>query len=466
MNSIRFKLWSGMMALVLVVLVLLWFFQIVFLQSFYSFMHVKDIRNKAESLVKLVDTLDGDEFKDRLEDLAYNNNLSIEMLDASGKTTTIAGSTGGSGQLPMVKNSARAEAFQDVMNGEMVQTELAHPRFGNQFMLLGLPVMKSGILSGAMLINLPLAPVVDTVSILKVQLLFISVLLLISSIAISYLMSRNFTRKILEIQKASERMAAGDFDVRVNFPGKDEVDKLGQTLNNMSQQLSRIEQLRRDIIANVSHDLRTPLSIIRGYAETIRDVTGDSKVKRDQQLGIMIEEVERLSNIVEDILNLSQLQTGNAKMNYTKFSLGDTLEEILRRHEVMSVKTGVNLQLITEGNTELEGDEGRISQAVYNLIGNAFSHVEAGGTITVSALEKDDRVRLEVADTGCGISKEDLSHIWERYYKADNRRSREGRGAGLGLAIVKSVMEAHQADFGVASELGSGTTFWFEFHKK
>jgi signal transduction histidine kinase len=260
-------------------------------------------------------------------------------------------------------------------------------------------------------------------------------------------------------------MASGDFSVRIKSKGKDEIGKLADTINYLGQHLSKIEQLRKDLIANVSHELRTPLSIIRGYAETIRDVTGNVPEKREKQLGIIIEETERLSSIVDDILNLSQLQAGYSNLNKISFPVMGALDAVVKRYDVLSEKTGVQIVLQGSSNALVKADEARIKQVLYNLINNAFNHTPKGGTITVKVIDSMEIIRVEVSDTGSGIPEEDLPHIWERYYKAEKTTSNRDLGTGLGLAIVKSVLDAHGAVYGVKSKTGVGTTFWLELKK-
>ena len=465
MKSIRFKLWAGMMALIVIVLILLWLFQIVFLESFYTDMSISNIKNEAASIIKLLNDDSKSEFKDKLESFAFKNNMSAELLDKTGKTIYITESTGMSGQMPMMRNNSRTEVFKEVLLGKEVTVPLTHPRFGNKFMMIGLPVKITGEVAGVLLINMPLAPVEDTASILKWQLFYITIILLTAALMISFLISRSFTRPILEIKKASEIMASGDFSVRINTKKQDEIGKLAGTINYLGQQLSKIEQLRKDLIANVSHELRTPLSLIRGYAETIRDVSGNSPEKREYQLGIIIEETERLSRIVDDILSLSQLQSGYITLNKGRFLINKALDAVVKRYDVLSEKTGVKIIQHSSSDAILEADEAKIEQVLYNLINNAFNHTPEGGTITVKTIDLHETVRLEVSDTGSGIPEEDIPHLWNRYYKADKSNSKESVGTGLGLAIIKEVLEAHQAIFGVESKMDEGTTFWFELKK-
>jgi len=460
-KTLHFQLWAGMMALVLIVLLLLWFFQIVFLESFYTQLHLKEIRNQAGEIAQVYSRGDSDQFKDRLDTFAFANNLSIEWLDQAGNSLYITGSIGSEGQIPMARHSERGEAIHRALEGETVTFPMTHPRYGNEFLLLGLPLKTQGQVSGALLINMSLAPVEETAAILKKQLILITVILLIASLLVSYAISRKFTRPILEIKKVAENMAAGNFLSRIQGGKKDEIGMLADTINNLGQQLSKIEQLRKDLIANVSHELRTPLSLIQGYAETIRDVSGNIPEKRAKQLGIIIEEAQRLSRIVDDILNLSQLEAGYYTIRKEPFSLRETVQTVSSRYQVLSESSGVRLIVEVEDDSIIEADKTKIEQVLYNLLNNAFNHTPAGGTVSLKVMKNGPRLRVELADTGRGIAEEDLPHIWDRYYKAGKNGAIKV-GTGLGLAIVKNILAAHQALFGVESTVGVGTKFWFE----
>ncbi len=464
-RGIHFKLWIGMMALVFVVIILLWMFQIVFLKSFYTNKHISDIKSEASSILKLVEGSENQELKNKLDQFSFNNNLSAELFDKNGISIYLAGSQGGNGQMPMINNHARTDILNQALSGKVSEVQLTHPRFGNKFMLIGLPVSTNSQISGVLLINMPLAPVEDTVAILKQQLLYITIILLAASLLISFIISRSFTKPILKIKKVSESMASGDFSVRINTNKQDELGKLAETINYMGQQLSKIESLRKDLVANVSHELRTPLSLIRGYAETIRDVTGDVQEKREKQLEIIIEETERLSGIVDDILNLSQLQAGYSKLDKSTFAVQQLLDNVMPKYDDLREKTGIDIVLKGDASVPVEADISRMEQVLHNLIYNAFNHTPKGGKITIVVIDKIKTVRIEVTDTGAGIEPEDIPHIWDRYYRAENKKEKTTIGSGLGLAIVKGVLQAHEAQFGVESIIGTGTTFWFEIGK-
>jgi len=466
MKSIGFKLWAGMMALVAVVLLLLWLFQIVFLESFYTRMRIAAVKSEGAAIAGLLAAGGEAAFQGRLDAFAYQNNLSAGLLDSSGESLYTTGSNGAGWQIPMhMSAAARGQAFEAALSGQEAQLTLTHPRLGSKFLLIGLPVQEANGSAGVLLLNLPLAPVEDTALILKKQLFYLIPVLLAAALLLSLLLSRSFARPILAIQKTAGELAAGNFSARVDLKQQDEIGQLAGTINHLGHQLAQIEQLRRDLIANVSHELRTPLSIIRGYAETLRDVSGDDPAKRARQLEIIVAETERLSKIVDDILNLSQLQSGLGRLQPQRFDLQQALAAVVKRYAVLSEQTGVQVLLPEAVMACVEADRTRIEQVLDNLISNGLHHTPPGGRVTLQTQDRGQAVRFEVADTGSGIPAEELAHIWDRYYKADKTSGRSSLGSGLGLAIVKSILEAHGAAYGVASQDGAGTTFWFELPK-
>jgi methyl-accepting chemotaxis protein len=231
MKSIAMKLWVGMMTLVAVVLILLWLFQIVFLNSFYTQMRMDEIKNSGMEIIKKMGNRQ--EFENSLDMFAYNNNLTAELIDVRYNTIYAAGASGMRSQMPMMKYGVRTEAYEKVLQGETIYVTMTHPRFGSKFMLIGLPVITSGKPEGALVITLPLAPVEDTVNILKNQLVYITFILLGVTLLISYLISKSFTKPILDITKVSMDMASGNLYARIECRRKDEIGRLAVTINYM-----------------------------------------------------------------------------------------------------------------------------------------------------------------------------------------------------------------------------------------
>jgi len=462
MKSIRSKLWAGMMSLVLVVLILLWLFQIVFLDRFYLQMKIGEIENRAAAITGLLDENPA-EFADQMEVLAYDNNLSIQLLDNSGRILYQT-SSAMNGQMALMMRNVRSQVYEAALAGTKSTATFTHPRLGSNYLMIGIPDGGEGQVERVLMLSVPLAPVDETVSILQRQLIYISIILLGAALLISFLLARTFTRPVLDINQAANQMATGDFSARTAITQEDEIGQLARTINHLGEQLAQIEKLRKDLIANVSHELRTPLSLIQGYAETLRDVTGESPEKRARQLGIIIEETQRLSQIVNDILNLSQLQSGQMHLQQDCFDIRNLIGRAAQRYELLSQQTGVALQVEAGDGLKAYGDEARIEQVLYNLVSNAYNYVDPDGRIIIAAFPLDEQVRLEVTNTGPGIDEQDLPHIWDRFYKSSHRMT-GATGSGLGLAIVKAVLEAHGAAFGVDSQPGLKTTFWLQLKK-
>jgi signal transduction histidine kinase len=465
MKSITYKLWSGMMLLVIFVLILLWFFQIIFLEKFYVNQRVNEVKNRGLSIIQDISVISKTDLEDRLDSFIYDYNSSIDLVSSKGD---IIYSNGSGRRMPMMgmpmmgHNYLKEGLFKEILSGKIITVPLTHPRFNSNYMIIGLPVKADGEITGALIINMPLAPVSDTVETLKKQLLYISIILFFSALILSFLLSRTLIKPILSITRVTEQIASGDLSVRLKIKSRDEIGILSQSINHLGEELSKIEQLRRDFIANVSHELRTPLSLIRGYAETIRDVTGDNQEKREKQLGIIIEESERLGKIVDDILDLSQMQSDNMTLNISAFDLNETIKNVVKKYELYSEQMEIQIVAQNSGILCVKGDQSRIQQVLHNLLNNAFNHSISGGTVTVMSTTGNKTVKVEVSDTGRGISPEDIGYIWERYYKANKSDKRKRIGTGLGLAIVKNILEAHKSKYGVESAEGKGTTFWFE----
>ena len=222
----------------------------------------------------------------------------------------------------------------------------------------------------------------------------------------------------------------------------------------------KTEELRRELISNVSHDLRTPLTIIKGYAEMIRDITGDDAAKRGEQLSVIISETDRLTALVSDLLQLSRIQNQNAPLERVVFDLAETVRRATKSFDLLALRDGYHFDCDIDDLSLVDGNEQQLEQVVYNLIGNAVNYTGADKKVRVSLKQEGTRVVFRVSDTGEGMDEEQLRHIWQRYYRASEHK-RSVVGTGLGLSIVQTVLTRHEAEFGVESTVGAGSTFWF-----
>lgn len=306
---------------------------------------------------------------------------------------------------------------------------------------------------------------IDEASVVLGQLMpWIFLCLMAFSVVASWLFSRWFTKPLTKLSHATRQLAEGDYSVRVNVPETDEIGLLAADFNHMAGEVSRAAQLQRDLLANVSHDLRTPLTLIKGYAETVRDLTGDNPEKRTAQLDVIVDETDRLSGLVNSVMELSKMSSGTDKPEKVRFDLSQLCEEVAQRYEAVCAQNGYTLKLELpdpETDCTISADPAMMERVLHNLLGNAMHHIGPDNVfiLRVNAPEKGT-VRVEVADHGAGIAKEDLPYIFDRYYRS---RSDAGKvGTGLGLSITKAILQSHGFRFGANSTLGEGSCFWFE----
>lgn len=306
-------------------------------------------------------------------------------------------------------------------------------------------------------INAQLTPVNATIETIKTQFIIIAAILTLIALAMAYYLSRKIARPIISISKEAKTLAKGRYDVSFSGKGYLEIEELNDTLNYASRELSKVENLRRELIANMSHDLRTPLTMISGYGEVMRDIPGENTPENVQ---IIIDETKRLTNLVNDMLDLSKLQAGVQELQGAKLNLSEEIRGIIARYGKL-LQEDYDIRFDYTEDVCVYGDVIKLDQVIYNLINNAINYSGEDHQIIVRQMLEQKKVRIEIIDHGPGIEKEQLPYIWERYYKVDKTHVRSKVGSGLGLSIVRAVLELHKAEYGVISEEGKGSTFWF-----
>lgn len=314
-------------------------------------------------------------------------------------------------------------------------------------------------------VSFPLVIVRDTVKTLQLYFIIIGVLVLALAMLISYTFSQKLTRGLQSMSDTAVKMAKGDYTVKFANADYKEMAQLSDTLNYVRDEVKKCEDFQHEILANVSHDLKTPLTMIKAYASMIKEISGDNKEKREKHLQVIIDEADRLTCLVNDVLSVSKLQANIDEINPKVFNLTELVYGIINRFEFLQETQGYNIMVDIEQNLYTRADESKISQVIYNLVGNAANYTGEDKTVYVQLKQSLDgkRIKLSVRDTGKGISKEQLPEIWDRYYRVKESHSRPVKGAGLGLNIVKVILSNHAFDFGVESEKGKGSTFWVDF---
>jgi signal transduction histidine kinase len=286
-----------------------------------------------------------------------------------------------------------------------------------------------------------------------------------ASVAISLLLAGTLLSPIRGMTRAAEAMAGGDFTRKIPVESEDEIGTLSTTFNTMASQLQttldelkNAEQLRRDFVANVSHELRTPLTSIRTYAETLSDSPELPEDTREEFLRVILNESDRMTKIVSDLLDLSRLDSGSG-LKIEKFSLEKSLRDVYAAIALSAERRGLRMTLGLDTLPQISGDRARLEQVLMNIMTNALKYTPEGGEINITCGVDRSRVWVKISDTGVGIPEDDLPHIFDRFYRVDKARSRESGGTGLGLSIAGEIVARHGGEIKLESVYGSGSVF-------
>ena len=357
----------------------------------------------------------------------------------------------------MIVSTAVAMRKKCRTTGGFVQT-LNPPRLSGSAQLLVGRNTSGG--EYTVLVTTSLVHVAEAGNVLSTVLPMTAALIFIMALSAAWLFSAWFTKPLRQLSSAARQMALGNYAVQVDSSRRDELGDLAQDFNHMASEVQHAAQMQRDLLANVSHDLRTPLTLIKGYAETVRDITGDDKAHRDEQMNIIVDEADRLTALVSSVMELSKVTSGAEKCEKVHFDMGQLCDEVSERYDAVCAQNGWQLKLeLPEEELPVYADPNMMQRALHNLLGNAMHHIGGDGIFLLRASKVPEGVRVEIEDHGPGICAEDLPYIFDRYYRS---RSDAGKqGTGLGLSITKAIFQQHGFRFGVQSTLGKGTTFWF-----
>lgn len=472
--SIRSRLIFAFIAFTVIVLVLLWLCETVFMGDIYRALKLRAVDRCADSAAEyIVDGFDTGALDEKMSDLSrrYGMCISVYGITDSGMYKT--------GKLLVDKHANTMCFIHNLRNSEWVNRLYASAKenggekkewislaslFGveskdkseNNVVLTR--IVETDGREYLMLFNSELVPMSATVQTIRVQLIVISIVMVAVAVVLALTLADRISKPIRKMSSEASKLALGDYDVNFDGSGCAETEQLSATLNGAAYELSKLDKMQKDLIANVSHDLRTPLTMIAGYTEAMRDLPGEAT---SENLQIVIDETRRLTNLVNDMVEVSRYQNGVQTIKKTVFNFTNVVQTTLERYARLREKDGYVITFEADGDVFVNADENRILQVVYNLINNAVNYTGDDKTVTICQTVGDGKVTLGVTDTGCGIPEDQLPLVWERYYKVHDFHKRENMGTGLGLSIVKSILLAHGAQFGVKSTVGEGSTFWF-----
>lgn len=324
--------------------------------------------------------------------------------------------------------------------------------------------IRSNLSNYYLILNTPLEPAESYIDFILNQYVYIALIVIIIALIVALFLARRISSPIVKMKNEANKLAQGNYDAKFETNSFSEINDLASTLDDATQKLSKVNELRKDLVANVSHDIKTPLTMIRAYAEMIKDISGDDPQKRNEHLDVILQETEYLNKLVSDMSELSKLQSGVLELKRDNFDLKECTDNVVLL--LSKVITEKNVKLVLDyDDCVVYADEIKISQVIYNFLSNALKYSDPDSKITIRIRSDEEKVRVEVIDNGNGISAEALPYIWDRYYKVDKNFNRSVNSTGLGLAIAKAILEAHKARYGVESVLNEGSTFWFELDR-
>ena len=457
-NSLKTKVWLYLSLFALVILAGIWFLQILSLGVYYEWSKKSEIKDIANEVFNAYSTAN---YSDVLDGLAFNQDVCIEITE----NNNIFYSTDSKSRGCLANNSEEINNYKlkFMLSGQSsIIYKVINPKFKNKTLVYGLR-LNDGVYA---FISTSLEPISSTASILKRQLIFVIIIVLIIAFLIAYTISKKISKPIEKITETSKKISEGNYNV-IFETGTDieEINELEVTLNSAARELSKTETLRRELLANVSHDLKTPLTLIKANAEMVKDLTYKNKEKREKNLNIIMEEVDRLNLLVEDILDLSKIQSNAVVLNIEEFNLNDMIKSIIQRFDILCEKGHYKINY--EGfDVNVKADKKKIEQVIYNLINNAINYTGEDKNIYIKLVNLENSIRVEMKDTGNGIDPKDIKYIWDKYYKIDKKYKRVTYGTGLGLSIVKNILILHGFKYGVDSKKDHGTCFYFEMDKQ
>ena len=430
--------------------------QILLLNYFYEIYKTNQL-NDVVSNLKIAKDLD----VYKLEDIAYEYGIWISIYN-DGKIDIVSNMYN---QGCLIGDSKTGTDYVKsfVESGKTESTAIFNnKRFNNKTLVKALKYNDKVYI----FLNSSIQPLDASIRLLKSQFLYISLIILSVSLIVGYFISRLISKPIVDISKQARKLADGNFNVKFSTDSKiDEIAKLASTLELAKNELSKTDELRRDLLANVGHDLKTPLTMIKAYAEMIKDFENMSVQKRNENLNIIIEETDRLNVLVSDILDLSKLQANTYELKIEEFDLDKLIRDVIKRYYILIDSEGYEFVYENDKSIMVMGDKKRIEQVVYNLINNAINYTGDDKKVYIELVNDKRKVTVKIRDTGKGIKKEDIKYIWNKYYHNEKKHKRNAYGTGLGLSIVKTILDSHNYKYGVDSKINKGTTFYFEINK-
>ncbi len=481
-HSLKLKLTIIMAILVTAVVALICILNTTLFEKYYVNSRMDELKKSYEELVEVFSVKDTsiDEVQYTINQINYAHNINVFVIDG---TWNIAYSSQ-SGYDDVIR------WVQDInFNPNVSKTILedndeytlikSYDSFTNMSYIVITGILSDG---SQIIMQVTIQSISDSVQTYNKFVVLIGVVILMISIIVVYVISSDFTRPVKELSLVAEQMSEMNFDVKYSGKDRSEIGILGHSINIMSDKLqknisdlraanielvkdieikTRNDEMRKEFLANVSHELKTPIALIQGYAEGLKEGINDDEESRDFYCDVIMDEAAKMNNMVKKLLTLNQIEFGNEPVNIERFDMVALADSILKANGIVLSQRGIKLNFTHCEAAMLWADQIQLEEVFTNYLTNAINHCEGECRIDIDIATEDNLVKVSVFNTGKNIPQEDIGRIWEKFYKVDKARTREYGGNGIGLSIVKAILDNYNASYGVRNT-ETGVCFWFQ----
>ncbi|MBR5340327.1 MAG: HAMP domain-containing histidine kinase [Erysipelotrichaceae bacterium] len=456
--SLRSQLIMILLVFVVAVMGLVYFVQTTFLDDFYKANKIKSLQSVGASVSSLIGD---DSFEDEIEYLMMSNEVCVRVV-SNNENYSYSGACTLRGLDNLTINAIASEV--DAMDNDEKLFDNFHYqrdfRDKPEDVYIFAKLLNINNEKAMVLVSSGITPLSATISTIKSQYVLILAIIIVMTLILALILSRYILRPIKQINAESKNLSRGEYDSKAVKVVSKEFEELNETLENANEDILKADKAKKELLGNVSHDLRTPLTMIVGYGEMIRDLPEEDN---EENINVIIDEARRLSTLVDDLIDISKIDAIKLELNKEDISLNELLNSVYKQYEKYCKTQNIDFKLQLSDDVTINVDVKRIKQILYNFVNNSLNYNTKENQEVILGAEKiDDFYRVYVYDNGEGIEEKDINNIWDRYYKVDKEHKRHHIGSGIGLSLAKELLTAHGMNYGVESKYGEYSKFYFD----
>ena len=447
-----------LLVFVVAVMGLVYFVQTTFLDDFYKANKIKSLQSVGASVSSLIGD---DSFEDEIEYLMMSNEVCVRVV-SNNENYSYSGACTLRGLDNLTINAIASEV--DAMDNDEKLFDNFHYqrdfRDKPEDVYIFAKLLNINNEKAMVLVSSGITPLSATISTIKSQYVLILAIIIVMTLILALILSRYILRPIKQINAESKNLSRGEYDSKAVKVVSKEFEELNETLENANEDILKADKAKKELLGNVSHDLRTPLTMIVGYGEMIRDLPEEDN---EENINVIIDEARRLSTLVDDLIDISKIDAIKLELNKEDISLNELLNSVYKQYEKYCKTQNIDFKLQLSDDVTINVDVKRIKQILYNFVNNSLNYNTKENQEVILGAEKiDDFYRVYVYDNGEGIEEKDINNIWDRYYKVDKEHKRHHIGSGIGLSLAKELLTAHGMNYGVESKYGEYSKFYFD----